>query len=183
MEHVKHPPAPPTRADGTPNPMLSLMRYKRWADAELMSAVLAHPTLGAAPDAEYVPVIIRHFHTVDCIFKAHLLGLPHAYSSANPAEPAALADLQQQMREVDDWYVEYTLELTEHQLGQALQVKFTDGDQRVLTRSDILLHVSLHGAYHRGNVGVLLQKCGAAPPPDGFASYLSRARDVRTTAP
>jgi uncharacterized damage-inducible protein DinB len=48
----------------------------------------------------------------------------------------------------------------------------TDGERQVLTRADILLYVSLHGAGHRGQVGLLLRKCGAEPPPDRFTNYL-----------
>ncbi len=167
--------APDVRADAAvtaPTLLASLMHYKRWADAELMKAVLALPTLVTAPEGQYVAAIIRHFHTVDCIFKAHLLGLPHAYSSANPAEPATFPELQQHVRALDDWYAGYAQQLGEGALDEALQVTFTDGQQQVLTRSDILLHVSLHGTYHRGNVGILMRKFGAEPPPDRFTSYL-----------
>jgi uncharacterized damage-inducible protein DinB len=154
------------------------MLYKRWADAELMNAVLALPILATAPEGRHVTAIIRHFHTVDCIFKAHLLGLPHEYTSANPAEPATLAELQPRVSAVDQWFLEYTRNLDERVSREALHVKFTDGQQQVLTRSDILLHVSQHGTYHRGNVGVLLRQLGATPPPDAITSYLSRTANL-----
>src|SRR5262249_25833704 len=151
---------------------LSLMRYKLWADVELMGAVLAVPALATAPEGAFVTAIIRHFHTADCVFRAHLLGVPHGYTSANPSEPASLAELRPRVSAIDAWYVEYTRNLDARDLGQALELRFTDGQQQVLTRSDILLHVSLHGAYHRGNVGILLRKFGVDPPPDRLTSYL-----------
>jgi uncharacterized damage-inducible protein DinB len=80
------------------------------------------------------------------------------------------------LRRVDEWYVEYACRIGEQDLREALHVAFTDGEEQVLTRSDILLHVALHGTYHRGNVGILLRKAGAAPLPDRFTSYL-RQRD------
>ncbi len=154
--------------------MLSLMRYKAWADADLMSAVLALPALHEGPEGQYATAIVRHFHTVDCIFRAHLLGIPHEYTSANPAEPATLSQLQPRVGAIDAWYVEYACSIDERDLGEALEVKFTDGQQQVLTRADILLHVSLHGSSHRGNIGLLLRMRGAEPPPDRFTSYLRR---------
>lgn len=157
------------------SPLVSLMHYKRWADADLMKAVLALPGLIAAPEGQYVTAIIRHFHTVDCIFKAHLLGVPHQYTSANPAEPSTLSELQERVSAIDEWYVQYAHDLAERALEEALCVTFTDGQEQVLTRSDILLHVALHGTYHRGNVGILLRQCGAEPLPDRFTSYLRRA--------
>jgi len=154
--------------------MHSLMRYKMWADAELMRAVLALPSLVAAPEGAFVTAIIRHFHTADCVFRAHLLGIPHDYTSANPLEPATLAELGPRVAAIDERYVSYTRDLDANDLWQALHVRFTDGDEQLLTRSDILLHVSLHGAYHRGNVGILLRKHGLEPLPDRFTTFLRR---------
>jgi len=153
--------------------MHTLMRYKVWADADLLNALLTLPKPLGEPHATYVIAIIRHYHTVDCIFRAHLLGIPHEYTSANPTEPATLSELQQRVREIDEWYLEYTRDLDQRELGQTLHVEFTDGDQQVLTRSDILIHVSLHGTYHRGNVGLIMKLCGLDAPQDRFTSYLS----------
>ena len=177
----------PAHASRTPRPVAtgqasdlihSLMRYKMWADAQLMETVLALPALVTAPEGPYVTAIIRHFHTADCVFMAHLLGVAHEYTSSNPSEPATLAELQSRVAAIDEWYVKYTRSLDANDLGQALQVTFTDGQEQVLTRSDILLHVSLHGAYHRGNVGILLKKCGSEPPPDRFTTYLREQFEV-----
>jgi uncharacterized damage-inducible protein DinB len=156
------------------NPMLSLMRFKTWADAELLSRVLALPEFLSSPTGQLIPIIVRHFHTVDCIFKAHLLGVPHGYTSANPSEPSTLSELELGVRAIDEWYVEYAQNVGQRDLAQALNVKFTDGAEQVMSRTDILLHVSLHGAAHRAQAAVLMQQYGAEPPPDRFSSYLSR---------
>src|SRR5262249_28182331 len=111
------------RADGAPDMMHSLMRYKMWADAELMRAVLALPSLAAAPEGAFVTAIIRHFHTADCVFRAHLLGIPHEYTSANPREPATLAELGPRVAAIDEWYVSYTRDLDANDLSQALHVR------------------------------------------------------------
>jgi uncharacterized damage-inducible protein DinB len=152
--------------------MFSLMRYKRWADAELMKTVVELPALAGTREEGIVTAVVRHFHTVDCIFKAHLLGVPHEYTSANPAEPATLAELRPRVAAVDEWYVAYTRDLDERDQGEVLNVTFTDGKALALTRLDILLHVTLHGAYHRGNIGVLLKLSGAEPAPDGIPAYV-----------
>jgi uncharacterized damage-inducible protein DinB len=52
---------------------------------------------------------------------------------------------------------------------------FTSGAPARITRGEILLHVCLHGTYHRGNAGVLLQKSGAPPYPDGITAFLEGA--------
>jgi uncharacterized damage-inducible protein DinB len=169
MEHATQ----PSIASSTlSNLILSLLRYKRWADAALLEAVIAPPTPFPELERGYITAIIRHFHTVDCIFRAHLLGIPHGYTSPNPAEPATLSELQQPVGAIDEWYVDYASQLDERDLGQVLQVTFTDGQQQALSRSNILLHVSQHGGGHRGQVALLMQKCGVQPPPDRFPNYL-----------
>lgn len=152
--------------------ILSLVLQKQWADRELMKTLLALPSLRTAKEGEYVTAIIRHFHTVDRIFRAHLLGEPHAYTSANPSEPVTLDALEQPLLETSQWYVDYVRDLDEAKLSEALRVKFTDGDEQRMTRSDILLHVVLHGAGHRGNIGIIMRLLGAEPAPDRFSSYL-----------
>jgi uncharacterized damage-inducible protein DinB len=156
--------------------MHTLMRYKAWADADLLNALLTLPEPLREPEAGLVTAIIRHFHAVDCIFKAHLLGVPHEYTSANPPEPATLSQLEQRVSAIDEWYLEYTRNLHQRELGLVLHVTFTDGQQQLLSRADILLHVSLHGSYHRGNVGLLMRKCGVETPQDRFTTYLRTRR-------
>ena len=41
-----------------------------------------------------------------------------------------------------------------------------------MTRGDILSHVCLHGTYHRGNAGIILQKNGIEPNDDRMTDYL-----------
>jgi uncharacterized damage-inducible protein DinB len=152
--------------------LASLLRYKRWADTELLEAALALPTAFPAKEAGYITAIIRHYHTVDRIFQAHLLEVEHPYSSPNPAEPATLTELQQVVSRTDAWFVDYAAKLTPGELAQVLQVKFTDGQQQPLTRADILLYVSQHGTGHRGQVALIMKLCGVDAPPDRFTNYL-----------
>ncbi|WP_414712693.1 DinB family protein [Sphingopyxis sp.] len=44
-----------------------------------------------------------------------------------------------------------------------------------MRRSEILLHVALHGTYHRGNAGAVLQLKGLSPGRDAITDYLEDA--------
>jgi uncharacterized damage-inducible protein DinB len=44
-----------------------------------------------------------------------------------------------------------------------------------MRRSEMLLHVCLHGCYHRGNAGLVLQKNGIAPNSDRMTDFLEQA--------
>jgi uncharacterized damage-inducible protein DinB len=50
-----------------------------------------------------------------------------------------------------------------------------------MTRGEMLLHVALHAAGHRGQVALLLQKNGLEPWPDRITDFL-RAEDAGTKA-
>jgi uncharacterized damage-inducible protein DinB len=49
---------------------------------------------------------------------------------------------------------------------------FTSGKRARLRRGEIILHVCLHGTYHRGNAGAVLQLKGLAPSRDSVTDYL-----------
>lgn len=182
MNGMEHAQVQVNRAALTSDTMVSLMRYKQWADEDLMHAAAGLSRFGRALVGKYVVAIVRHFHTVDCIFRAHLLGVDHGFTSANPTEPTTLAELHERVVLVDEWYVEYARALDARRLGETLDITFTDGDRQRLTRSDMLLHVAQHGAYHRGNVGILLRVGGAGALPDRFTSYLRQAASGASVA-
>ena len=47
-----------------------------------------------------------------------------------------------------------------------------------MTRGEMLLHVAMHAAGHRGQVALLLQKNGIQPFPDRITDFL-KAEDAR----
>jgi len=49
-------------------------------------------------------------------------------------------------------------------------------------RSDILLHVALHGCYHRGQVALLLRRAGNEPQPTDYIAFV-RGAAAATRAP
>jgi uncharacterized damage-inducible protein DinB len=44
-----------------------------------------------------------------------------------------------------------------------------------MRRGEIVLHVCLHGAYHRGNAGAVLQLKGITPSRDAITDFLEAA--------
>ncbi|TNH92261.1 damage-inducible protein DinB, partial [Aeromonas hydrophila] len=73
--------------------LLSLFRYKAWADGELLDALA---TLDAAQDGEAHHTALRifnHIHVVDAIFKANLLRERHGFTATNTPETLTLAML------------------------------------------------------------------------------------------
>ncbi|MHB8814672.1 MAG: DinB family protein [Steroidobacteraceae bacterium] len=56
-----------------------------------------------------------------------------------------------------------------------LDFVFTSGKPARMRRSDIILHVCLHGTYHRGSAGAVLQLKGIKPSRDSITDFLEDA--------
>jgi uncharacterized damage-inducible protein DinB len=153
-------------------PYSHLVRCKQWADDGLHDVVAANIARLDADEASIVMRILDHFHVVDRIFQHHLQGRPHAFEAPRSAVMPDLARLAESTRAVDDWYVGYVDTLAAADFDQPVDFSFTSGKAVRMTRGEIILHVAQHGAYHRGNAGILFQKKGIAPGRDAITDYL-----------
>lgn len=150
-----------------------LFQYKEWANSSLLEAMESMDS--DAPSTEIAIRALNHTLVVDRIFAAHLQGIEHPYGSANEEEAPSLANLAAGMTANDRWYVDYVSDIDERGLNESLDFTFTDGAPGRMSRHEMLMHVVVHGGYHRGQVGWMLTLEGIAPPADGVTSYLHSA--------
>ncbi|MEN9560040.1 MAG: hypothetical protein RLZZ502_1251 [Pseudomonadota bacterium] len=154
----------------------SQFAYKAWANAELY-AFLTQQEQG--PLLQTALRTLNHIYVVDKIFQAHLCGQPHPYTFANTDDTPGVADLSWQVHECDAWFITHVSSLTAAQLAEPVRFIFTDGDKGQMSREEILLHVLLHGSYHRGNVGQLFKSVNIAPPRDLYTKFLHQLEPGR----
>ena len=159
----------------TQAPYSQLIEIKRWADRGLYDAVSRNFERLTPEDAWLMLRILDHIHVVDRIFQHHLQGLPHTFQAPRSQEMPELQTLANSAREVDDWYASYVGGLTESDFEQPVDFVFTSGKPARMRRGEILLHVCLHGTYHRGNAGALLQLRGMTPGRDAITDFLEEA--------
>jgi uncharacterized damage-inducible protein DinB len=159
----------------TARPYSQLVRYKQWADRGLCDVVSVSLERLNAQDAAILLRILDHIHVVDKIFQRHLQGLPHSFHAPRSKETPDLQTLASDMREVDDWYASYVGNLPEEDFERPIDFIFTNGSPACMRRGEVILHVCLHGAYHRGNAGIVLQKNGIAPNDDRMTDFLEKA--------
>src|SRR5262245_25964660 len=152
-------------------PYSHLVRYKQWADRGLYD-VVARNLERLGQDAGILICILDHSHAVDRIFQHHLLGRPHGFRGPRSQEKPDFQSLSGSVREVDDWYASYVGNLPERDFDQFVDFVFTNGTPARMRRGEIILHVCLHGTYHRGNAGLVLQKNGIAPNDDRLTDFL-----------
>jgi uncharacterized damage-inducible protein DinB len=149
-----------------------LLRYKKWADDGLYRVVRENLDRINEFDRGVVLQLLDHMHAVDSIFRHHLLGERHGYESARSREPMPFEVLAEKARALDDWYVDHARSLSEDQLDETVDFVFTSGAPARMRRGDMILHVALHGTYHRGGAGILLQKNGVTPNDDRLTDFL-----------
>jgi uncharacterized damage-inducible protein DinB len=163
-------------------PYTQLLAIKQWADRGLYDAVCRQFDQLSNEDATLMLRILDHVHTVDRIFQHHLQGLPHPFAAPRSEKLPELSTLAQQAQQVDDWYVSYAQTVTQAELDEPLEFTFTSGKPARMRRGEILLHVCLHGTYHRGNAGALLQLRSLTPSRDAITDFLEDTASARPLA-
>lgn len=152
-----------------------LIAIKQWADRGLYDVISRNYDRLSGEEASIMLRVLDHIHVVDRIFQHHLQGIPHSFKAPRSEKLPELHALANSMREIDDWYTSYVGRLTEEDLDQAVDFVFTSGKPARMRRSEIILHVCLHGTYHRGNAGAVLQLKGIKPSRDSITDYLEDA--------
>lgn len=152
--------------------MKEQFRYKSWANREILES-LERVDPSVNPDKFKLAVrLLNHTFVVDRIFAAHLTGDSHSFSATNTPETPTVQEIKDQIQDSDHWYEQYTANIQPELLSEKISFRFTDGDSGAMTREEMLFHLLAHGAYHRGNVGMLLSDCGSDRPKDTFTRFV-----------
>lgn len=69
-------------------------------------------------------------------------------------------------------YANYLGLLDESALAQMIEYKNSAGRTFETSCADILIHVALHGQYHRGKINLLLRQAGAEPSPVDYIAFV-----------
>ena len=123
---------------------------------------------------------------------AHVLGAEHVW----------LASLEQRAPTVAVWpamtveqcahlagenrsaFRSYLDRLTSDDLGRSVHYRNSAGNAFDNAIEDILLHVAMHGCYHRGQVTLLVRDAGAEPQPTDYIAFVRGApAATRASAP
>jgi uncharacterized damage-inducible protein DinB len=153
-----------------------LTRYNAWADRMIFDAVAALPEGEAEKDRKslFKNIIhtLNHNCVIDLIWQAHLEGREHGYTARNTPDHPPLDELRRQQQAVDDWYIAWSDALSDAALDEKVNFTLIGGNQGVMTRGEILLHVVNHTTYHRGFVADLFYQVPARPPTTDLPVFL-----------
>ena len=153
-------------------PYRTLMHCKRWATNGLNSVTAESLDRMAADDRILVLRLLDHVQAVDEIFSHNLEARPHGYRAPRSAELPSFDALARKVRSTGDWYADYADALMPEDVDEVIAFSFSNGEPASITRGEMLLHVAMHAAGHRGQVALLLQKNGIQPWPDRITDFL-----------
>ena len=112
---------------------------------------------------------------------AHILGTENVWLTRLEPQAVAVwpsltleecAELLAENRRRYDAYLE---RLTSDDLRRSVHYRNSAGVEFDTPIEDILLHVAMHGSYHRGQVSLLVRDAGAEPRPTDFIAFVRGA--------
>jgi uncharacterized damage-inducible protein DinB len=153
-----------------------LTRYKAWANDLLFQALSELPESELVAERQIIfGNILRtlnHVYVMDVVWKTHLEGGAHGFSTRIPATSPPFAELRDAQKNIDTWFVRYAQGLVESASGEIVNFTFIGGGAGSMSRCDILLHVVNHTTYHRGHIAGMIYQIPAHPPTTDLPVFL-----------
>jgi uncharacterized damage-inducible protein DinB len=150
-----------------------LFEHSRWATARILRL------LEKLPSVE--PKVLGWFAHILSAERIWLLRLQETDSSAVPIWPnLSLQDIETLAADVAAGYATYLGALTTDRLDHAVSYRNSKGTLFQNRVEDILTHVALHGAYHRGQIAAAVRAGGIEPVNTDYITFLRE--DQRTRA-
>jgi uncharacterized damage-inducible protein DinB len=142
---------------------IKVYQHMAWADARVLESLrAAHSVLKRDQD-----------------LYAHILGSEHVWlSRINDTAPKfavwpslTLDECERLAAENAAAYQKLASGLTPETRQRRITYRNSAGDQFTSTLEDILTHVSLHGAYHRGQIAASVRAAGDTPIPTDYIAF------------
>jgi uncharacterized damage-inducible protein DinB len=141
-----------------------LFDHMAWADAKALAALRA---AAGASDLAHAEL-------------AHVLGAEHVWLARLEGRPASVAvwptlsidECESLSRETRAAYRAFLDRQDDNTLERLVHYRNSAGAEFDTKASDILLHVALHGSYHRGKVAAALRQSGARPAPTDYIGFV-----------
>jgi uncharacterized damage-inducible protein DinB len=141
-----------------------MLNAMTWSDDQLFIAIRDH----ASSQAETLP-LYGHVLAAEEVWLARL----EARQQRCPVWPAlSVAECEALAAENRRGYHEYFAKLTDSDLDSLVRYKNTKGDEYVNSILDVLTHVVIHGAYHRGQIARVIGRAGGQTPNTDYIAYV-----------
>jgi uncharacterized damage-inducible protein DinB len=134
--------------------------YDAWANGEVLAAIKAT----SAPTAQPLK-LLAHILSAEYLWLERLQGQPQSM----PVWPElTFAQCESQISELSKLWHEYFSGIAPTRLSEKISYKNSQGEPWTNTVQDVLTHVPMHSAYHRGQIASLMRSTGSTPPYTDF---------------
>ena len=142
---------------------IKVFQHLKWADVRVLESLRgAHSVLKKDQD-----------------LYAHILGAEHVWLSRIIGTTPKVAvwptltldECERLAAENGAAYQKLASDLTKETTERAVTYRNSAGDEYTSTLEDILTHVSLHGAYHRGQIAASVRAAGDTPIPTDYIAF------------
>jgi len=139
--------------------------YDDWANREVLAALRASAHPAARPRQ-----LLAHILSAERLWLERILEQPQSL----PVWPDFTFDqCEAQLTELSRLWREFLVQLSDAGLSKKITYKNSKGEPWTSTVEDILTHVLLHSAYHRGQIASLVRAGGDQP---AYTDYIHAVR-------
>ena len=152
-----------------------LVAHLEWADAAVLDALRRSPDTDARALTLYA-----HTLGAESVWLARIAGrVPDVaiWPTLTLEDAAALG------RRNAEEIAALVASVTDDDLAREIEYRNSAGQQFRTRLEDILLHVALHGSYHRGQVSLVIRGSGGEPAPTDYIAFIRGAPAARTPPP
>ncbi|MET0677310.1 MAG: DinB family protein [Bradyrhizobium sp.] len=153
-----------------------LANYGNWADQVLFKAMAELPeeAIYRKRQTLFGSMIgtLNHNLVVDLIWRAHLLGEQHGFSTRRDLLHPDLGALMKAQGDINRWYIEWAANQDVESLNERLKFTFVSGKAAEMTRGGMFLHIVNHKTYHRGWVSEMFFDSNINPPETDLCVFL-----------
>jgi uncharacterized damage-inducible protein DinB len=149
--------------------LLRLLSHMRWADDLVADALMTDES----PDADAVR-LFAHIAAVEHLWYSRILERPAevaVWPSLNVSEARALATRHA------DLFDALVTGADEAALARRVSYRNSKGRAYESSVSDIVMHVGMHGGYHRGQIARQLRAAGREPPYTDYIQFTRRDQE------
>jgi len=137
-----------------------LFRYDDWANREVVTAFKELPTL---PPRSLK--ILAHILSAERLWLERLRSEKQTYTVW---PDFTIEQCRQEVEHLTELWTAHLSSLHEEDLGRPVRYQNTKGETWTSQQLDILMHVVLHSAYHRGQIATDMRAAGFSPAYTDF---------------
>ena len=143
----------------------SLFEHDKWATRRVIAAIASTPEKGGEALR-----LLAHLLLAEKVWFLRMKGVDT--TGTNVFAELTLAGCESLAEENHINYTEFIAALTEEDANRLVVYKNLSGKEFRTPLSDILLHVALHGNYHRGQIASSLRGAGHTPVNTDYITYV-----------